>query len=190
MAAGFGSSRQSKCVLRKGCGHYGSAKCVACPIPDDSGRLMCPSCRSPLFFLDVTEDRGRWGCSNLPGKGCGATVSVPLPGSVTAEAAKQARQVRLDGETEAEERALNAGMNWLLQHQQPDGSWPVVPVLRVPAPDVHRPWQRKEWTESTIGLNVIVPDWRRLFTTATALQALLAAENLNSTTLKSGIVQK
>ena len=108
MERGFGSTGQGRCVLRKGCGHYGTAKCMACPIPDDSGRLMCPSCRSPLFFLGVTEDRGRWGCSNLPGKGCGATISVPLPGSVTAEEAKQAHHVRLDAETAKEERAHQA----------------------------------------------------------------------------------
>jgi hypothetical protein len=36
---------------------------------------------------------------------------------------------------------------------------------------VVRPWGRTAWTDSILGLNVIVPDWRRLFTTATALPA-------------------
>ncbi|GAB4146699.1 MAG: hypothetical protein Fur0021_04950 [Candidatus Promineifilaceae bacterium] len=84
--------------------------------------------------------------------------------------------------TEEEVRVLNAGINWLLQHQRADGSWDATPVLRVPAPDMRYPWLHKEWHESTIGLNVIVPDWRRLFTTATALQSLLAVQRRQQTT--------
>lgn len=87
-----------------------------------------------------------------------------------------AQALTLTAKTDAEERALCAGINWLLNQQRPDGSWSVVPVLRVPAPNVCRPWEQAQWAESTIGLNVIVPDWHRLFTTATALQALLSMQ--------------
>ena len=68
--------------------------------------------------------------------------------------------------------ALVRGIEWLLAHQNSDGSWPAVPILRVPRPDVLRPWEQTLWRESLLGLDVVVPDWRRLFTTATALQAL------------------
>ena len=73
---------------------------------------------------------------------------------------------------EQETAALVRGIEWLLAHQNSDGSWPAVPILRVPRPDVLRPWEQTSWRESLLGLDVVVPDWRRLFTTATAIQAL------------------
>jgi len=90
MRRGFRGNGQARCVLRKGCGHYGSAKCVACPLPDSKGRVLCPRCRSPLFFVGVTEDGARWACSNVPGRGCGAEVKIPVPGTVKATAGERA----------------------------------------------------------------------------------------------------
>ncbi len=68
--------------------------------------------------------------------------------------------------------ALRRGVEWLLVQQQPNGSWVIAPVLRVPRPNNIRPWEGTTWRESMIGLDVVVADWRRLFTTATVLQAL------------------
>ncbi|MCB8952684.1 MAG: hypothetical protein H6650_11780 [Ardenticatenales bacterium] len=104
---------------------------------------------------------GSWGAN-------GKQTGAPFHTAFAAQA------LAVSAQTKEEEAALNAGIHYLINHQRPDGSWSVLPVLRVPAPNVRRPWQQEHWTESTIGLNVIVPDWRRLFTTATALQALLA----------------
>jgi squalene-hopene/tetraprenyl-beta-curcumene cyclase len=77
----------------------------------------------------------------------------------------------------ADHDAIRAA-RWLLARQLRDGSWPAVPILRVPHPRTVRPWEQGKWRESIVGLDVIVPDWRRLFTTATAVQALrpLAAQ--------------
>lgn len=70
--------------------------------------------------------------------------------------------------------ALRRGLAWLARHQRADGSWNSAPILRVPRPQETRPWEQREWCPSILGLDVVVPDWRRLFTTATALQALHA----------------
>ncbi|MFB2919726.1 prenyltransferase/squalene oxidase repeat-containing protein [Aerosakkonema funiforme] len=59
---------------------------------------------------------------------------------------------------------LHGAVNWLLENQKPDGSWPASALLRLPAsadiidPDNHP--------------SSAIPDDRRLFTTATVLVAL------------------
>jgi squalene-hopene/tetraprenyl-beta-curcumene cyclase len=68
--------------------------------------------------------------------------------------------------------SLARGVAWLLARQLPDGAWPVTPILRVPTPDTRHPWEQDSWRESIMGLGIVVPDWQKLFTTATALQAL------------------
>ncbi|MFE9883267.1 hypothetical protein [Streptomyces sp. NPDC005784] len=45
----------------------------------------------------------------------------------------------------------------------------------MPRPQLPHPWDQTSWTESIVGLDVVVEDWRRLFTTATALRALHTA---------------
>ncbi|RKT09847.1 squalene-hopene cyclase-like protein [Streptomyces sp. 1114.5] len=79
------------------------------------------------------------------------------------------------GDAVALAAAFARGTRWLLNHQRPDGSWPVEPILRVPRPQLADPWKQTSWTESIAGLDVVVEDWRRLFTTATALRALHTA---------------
>ena len=70
------------CVLR--CVHYGSAKCLVCPIPGPRGEALCPECRRPLYYVDSGGTEATWGCNSLTA--CGKTVKVPL-GNIAAELA-------------------------------------------------------------------------------------------------------
>ena len=73
------------CVLR--CVHYGSAKCLACPIPGPRGEALCPDCRGRLCYVDSGDTEATWGCNSLTA--CGKTVTVPL-GNIAAELADRA----------------------------------------------------------------------------------------------------
>jgi hypothetical protein len=71
--------------------------------------------------------------------------------------------------------ARDDGVQWLLGHQRPDGSWEPSAWLRVPPPDVFDPQSCSEWVEGGRVERAVVVDHRAAFTTATALSALLAA---------------
>lgn len=67
--------------------------------------------------------------------------------------------------------AAVAGLHWLAREQRYDGSWPVVPVLRLPPPQVHDPAAVKSWRTNGAGTAILVADERRLFTTAAVVRA-------------------
>ena len=97
-----------RCVLR--CQLYGSAKCDRCGIPDETGRALCPRCHKPVFFLAVKDGKGLWGCSNPPGRGCGATISVPV-GSVETAAVAEAELVELRREKARQRQVISRARN-------------------------------------------------------------------------------
>lgn len=68
--------------------------------------------------------------------------------------------------------AAELGVGWLLSQQTADGSWPTARVLRIPATDVAEPAEVKQWRPSSFGVNVVIDDHNRVFTTSTALNAL------------------
>ncbi|GAA3933720.1 prenyltransferase/squalene oxidase repeat-containing protein [Hymenobacter algoricola] len=74
--------------------------------------------------------------------------------------------------TERYAAATEQGASWLLGHQTSDGSWIPSRILRIPATDVHEPQTVKHWRASSFGVNVLVDDHNRIFTTSTALNAL------------------
>ena len=67
--------------------------------------------------------------------------------------------------------ATRRGVCWMLRAQLSDGSWPSAPILRMPRPDVQSPWDDPQGGH----LLPVLTDHNRLFTTATALTALVAA---------------
>ena len=64
----------------------------------------------------------------------------------------------------------------LLDQQNPDGSWPATPVLRISPPLTINPDRRRNWHGGT-GTGIIIPDQCRCFTTAAVLWALGAYQS-------------
>jgi squalene-hopene/tetraprenyl-beta-curcumene cyclase len=76
--------------------------------------------------------------------------------------------LRLDEGGSRHGAALHAGLRWLLRAQQPDGGWAHAPIMRMPRPEHHAPWEDPEGCL----LLPVLTDRNRLFTTATVLSAL------------------
>lgn len=69
-------------------------------------------------------------------------------------------------------KAASASAAWLMERQRADGSWPVVPTLRLPPPGLQEPSTFSDWKTKAIGTGVVVEDERRIFTTAAVIWAL------------------
>lgn len=68
--------------------------------------------------------------------------------------------------------SISKGVEWLLAHQTEDGSWQTNRILRIPATDVMDPSTITHWRKSSFGVNCLVDDHNRVFTTSTVLNAL------------------
>lgn len=66
--------------------------------------------------------------------------------------------------------AVYQGLQWLVEAQLPDGSWPSVPMLLTPVPEVLVPWESDHPSS-----HQAVADQNRLFTTATVVATLARA---------------
>jgi hypothetical protein len=70
------------------------------------------------------------------------------------------------------DKSIAKGVDWILKNQMTDGSWLTSRILRIPATDVLDPSTVKRWRKSSFGVNCIVDDHNRLFTTSTVLNTL------------------
>ncbi|AQG78943.1 prenyltransferase/squalene oxidase repeat-containing protein [Spirosoma montaniterrae] len=70
------------------------------------------------------------------------------------------------------QKQIKQGIDWLLAVQTSDGSWQTNRVLQIPATDIDDPSTVFSWRNSSFGVNCIVDDHNRVFTTATVLNAL------------------
>ncbi len=75
-------------------------------------------------------------------------------------------------DTKAFDKSIAKGVDWLLKNQMTDGSWLTSRILRIPATDILDPSTVKRWRKSSFGVNCIIDDHNRLFTTSTVLNAL------------------
>lgn len=66
------------------------------------------------------------------------------------------------------ERAIN----WLIDQQDKNGSWPTVPILKIPPPVIIDPNTITKWRVNQMGTEVLLEDKERIFTTSAALWAL------------------
>ena len=70
---------------------------------------------------------------------------------------------------------LGRGVQALLSQQEADGGWGSGPVLQIPPPHFVEPADVGHWREEELGTGVVVSDRARLYTTATAVNALSLA---------------
>lgn len=56
--------------------------------------------------------------------------------------------------------------------QEPDGSWPTHPMMRIAPPDVAEPDDHRAWRSDALGTGVVISDQHRLFTSAACVAAL------------------
>jgi hypothetical protein len=68
---------------------------------------------------------------------------------------------------------LNNSVNWLLGNQFTDGSFKVDHILRIPASNVYeKDFGTVDWRRGSLGMNVLVDDHNRVFTSSIALNAI------------------
>jgi hypothetical protein len=68
---------------------------------------------------------------------------------------------------------INRGINFLLNNQKSDGSWLSGRILSIPQTDIINKDEIKKWRKSSFGVNILVDDHKRIFTTVTVLKTLL-----------------
>lgn len=111
--------------------------------------------RAAQWFAHTQHPSGGWG---------NGTGGEPAP----FHTALALSTLLLDGGGQRHTSALQAGLRWLLQAQQADGGWGSVPIMRMPRPEVHAPWEDPEGCL----LLPVLTDRNRLFTTATVVSTL------------------
>lgn len=67
---------------------------------------------------------------------------------------------------------IKRAIDWLIENQMDDGSWQVTRILRIPAPNIINVDEVKIWGRSSFGLNCLVDDHNRIFTTSTVFNTL------------------
>ncbi|MGZ3458204.1 MAG: hypothetical protein ACXU86_06805 [Archangium sp.] len=120
-----------------------------------SGEDSEPVARAARWLLGTQQDTGGWG-HGTGGEAAPFHTALALS------------TVLLDGGLPRHGPALHAGLRWLLRAQQPDGGWACTPIMRMPRPEVHAPWEDPEGCL----LLPVLTDRNRLFTTATVVSTL------------------
>jgi hypothetical protein len=72
---------------------------------------------------------------------------------------------------------VELGIKFLLNNQTTDGSWKSGRILTIPQTDIIDKEQIPKWRKSSFGVNIIVDDHKRIFTTVTVLKTLISQLN-------------
>jgi squalene cyclase len=102
---------------------------------------------------------GSWN-DGTTGKGAAFSTALALKGLMLGARSTDSDRVR-------------RGVEWLLNHQLEDGSWPHHYLLRIPYPTMKEPWRYHAWIRDGKAIGAIIKDHNRLFTTAAAYSALV-----------------
>jgi hypothetical protein len=68
-------------------------------------------------------------------------------------------------------------VDYILRNQMKDGSWKSIRFLAIPATSVINHSEVTKWRKSSFGVNVLVDDHNRIFTTVTVLKSLLSLKS-------------
>lgn len=112
----------------------------------------------------------RWALSRISADG--SVPSTVRPSGSPFATAWIVRILVLGGDTETVREPLERAVCWLLQQQNPDGSWPPSAGLRVPPPNITASENYQNWVLNGLIEGAISLDQHGIFTTATVLQAL------------------
>jgi len=123
-------------------------------LPDDERR------RSALALLSERNDDGGWGDGD-------AGTTGESHAFATACALRALRLARSNADAAA---GATDAVQWLTAHQCADGSWPSVPLLRIPDSDVIDPSAARDYSRP--GTGIVVADQNRVHTTAAVVHAL------------------
>jgi len=74
--------------------------------------------------------------------------------------------------------SIQKGVNWLLSQQYDDGSWCSEYIFRMPSPQIHEPEEVKKWYHSSLGANLILDSYSRVFPTALIHNTLCAYDRI------------
>jgi squalene-hopene/tetraprenyl-beta-curcumene cyclase len=120
------------------------------------GEASEPVARATRWLLGAQQESGGWG-NGTGGEAAPFHTALALA------------TLLLEGGVQRHGPTLHAGLRWLLRAQQSDGGWACAPIMRMPRPEVHAPWEDPEGCL----LLPVLTDRNRLFTTATVLAALV-----------------
>jgi squalene-hopene/tetraprenyl-beta-curcumene cyclase len=139
---------------------YATTQCVQALL--QAGEMLeSPTLQRARYWIETTQlPDGSWndGVDGVPGRVVDTALAICAGLNLHAAA------------------SFEKAIAWLIEKQSPDGSWASLPILQLPAANEHAPWNVKEWPETGVTLTqgVCIPDYNCYFTTATALQALVA----------------
>jgi squalene cyclase len=106
----------------------------------------------------------------------GSWYGSPDSGAVPFWTALALSGLLLNPQTDREDN-IERGIDWLLAHQLADGSWASGYILRITHPAMIEPWKYPLWNQGGRAINAVITDHRRLFSTATVLNALSEYRN-------------
>jgi squalene-hopene/tetraprenyl-beta-curcumene cyclase len=111
--------------------------------------------RAVRWMRDAQREDGGWG-NGMGGPSTAFDTALALA------------TLRLDPEPSRHGAALRSGLQWLVRTQRPEGDWDNSPLMRMPRPEEHTPWEDPQGCL----LLPVLTDRNRLFTTATVVSAL------------------
>lgn len=112
------------------------------------------------YLLNLQNVDGSWNNKNIKSS------------FYTALALKALMSVQLKEKRSDLKKEIHLGINWLIKNQCTDGSWSVSRILQLPSPEITDIDQIKTWANTSFGLNCVVDDHNRIFTTATIYNSI------------------